>query len=253
MVEYIYFFIAYLVIFALTTYNFDQLRCLLIEMSFYPYPSLLFQNDITEESIKTLRSIRALDESSETISSILDSEIATLLQGNKRNTMLESQLEDITKLKLASETIATKKIDLAVRLYDFLDLNIKLLDNEINVLEKAIMIRGGNLFNESESRDRGTNQADVVPQKRKRGRPRLVPLPEEQDVASDDAIVTSSSALLSSSEPLYCICNRVAFGDMIACDNEDCPVEWFHYPCVNLSKKPRNSWICPLCSNKRKK
>jgi hypothetical protein len=222
-------------------------------MSLYPYPSLLFQNHITEESVKTLRSIRALDESSETISSILDSEIATLLQGNKRNTMLESQLEDITKLKLASETIATKKIDLAVRLYDFLDLNIKLLDNEINVLEKAIMIRGGNLFNESESKDRGANRADVVPQKRKRGRPRLVPLPEEQDVASDDAIVASSSALLSSSEPLYCICNRVAFGDMIACDNEDCPVEWFHYPCVNLSKKPRNSWICPLCSNKRKK
>lgn len=25
---------------------------------------------------------------------------------------------------------------------------------------------------------------------------------------------------------------------MIACDNEECSVEWFHYACVNLTKKP---------------
>ncbi|KAJ1418466.1 plan Homeodomain finger of tumor Supressor Ing4 [Ochromonadaceae sp. CCMP2298] len=54
-------------------------------------------------------------------------------------------------------------------------------------------------------------------------------------------------------EPVYCVCNRIAFGDMIACDNEECPIEWFHYTCVNLTRKPRNSWICPTCSYRKKK
>ena len=27
---------------------------------------------------------------------------------------------------------------------------------------------------------------------------------------------------------LYCFCQRVSFGEMIGCDNEDCKYEWFH-------------------------
>lgn len=29
-------------------------------------------------------------------------------------------------------------------------------------------------------------------------------------------------------EPTYCYCQRVSYGDMIACDNPDCAIEWFH-------------------------
>ena len=36
-------------------------------------------------------------------------------------------------------------------------------------------------------------------------------------------------------EPTYCVCNRVSFGEMIACENETCAVEWFHFACVGLS------------------
>jgi hypothetical protein len=53
-------------------------------------------------------------------------------------------------------------------------------------------------------------------------------------------------------EPLYCICRRVSFGEMIACDNDDCPIEWFHYECVGFkdAQKIPNSWRCPKCMNK---
>jgi hypothetical protein len=34
---------------------------------------------------------------------------------------------------------------------------------------------------------------------------------------------------INPSEPVYCICRQVAFGEMIACDNPDCEYEWFHY------------------------
>lgn len=49
-------------------------------------------------------------------------------------------------------------------------------------------------------------------------------------------------------EPRYCICNQVSYGDMVACDNEDCPMEWFHYNCVGITQPPRGKWFCPQCT-----
>jgi hypothetical protein len=40
------------------------------------------------------------------------------------------------------------------------------------------------------------------------------------------------------SEPRYCYCNQVSFGEMVACDNDACPTEWFHLSCVGLTKPP---------------
>jgi inhibitor of growth protein 4 len=51
-------------------------------------------------------------------------------------------------------------------------------------------------------------------------------------------------------EPTYCICGQVSFGDMIACDNEECKGgEWFHYQCVGLSSETRfkGKWYCLTC------
>ena len=33
--------------------------------------------------------------------------------------------------------------------------------------------------------------------------------------------------------------DKVSYGDMVACDNEDCPYEWFHYPCVGITAPPK--------------
>lgn len=49
-------------------------------------------------------------------------------------------------------------------------------------------------------------------------------------------------------EPTYCICQQVSYGEMVACDNRDCPIEWFHFGCVGLAAKPRGQWFCPRCS-----
>ena len=51
-------------------------------------------------------------------------------------------------------------------------------------------------------------------------------------------------------EPLYCYCQRVSFGAMIACDNPDCPVEWFHYECAGLAETPKGRWFCRHCTEK---
>jgi len=54
-------------------------------------------------------------------------------------------------------------------------------------------------------------------------------------------------------EPRYCLCDQVSYGEMIGCDNENCPIEWFHFQCVDLSCKPKGKWFCPSCSAAKKK
>ncbi|GAA6018941.1 hypothetical protein JCM11491_005687 [Sporobolomyces phaffii] len=54
---------------------------------------------------------------------------------------------------------------------------------------------------------------------------------------------------------LYCFCQRVSFGEMIACDAPDCEHEWFHLPCVGLKSIPDGRWFCDECrrANPKKK
>ncbi|KAJ8008021.1 hypothetical protein DPEC_G00100410 [Dallia pectoralis] len=48
-------------------------------------------------------------------------------------------------------------------------------------------------------------------------------------------------------EPTYCLCEQVSYGEMIGCDNDACPIEWFHFSCVGLTYKPKGKWFCPKC------
>lgn len=49
-------------------------------------------------------------------------------------------------------------------------------------------------------------------------------------------------------ERKYCLCKDVSYGDMVGCDGPNCPFEWFHYGCVNLTVAPKGKWYCPVCT-----
>jgi hypothetical protein len=51
-------------------------------------------------------------------------------------------------------------------------------------------------------------------------------------------------------EPVYCVCRRVSFGEMVGCENPDCTVEWFHFGCVGLTEEP-SVWYCDECKSKK--
>ncbi|KAK9349262.1 hypothetical protein V1522DRAFT_396073 [Lipomyces starkeyi] len=57
---------------------------------------------------------------------------------------------------------------------------------------------------------------------------------------------------MKSSQKTYCICDDVSYGDMIACDDKNCKIEWYHLGCVNMKRPPRGEWICPLCTERRR-
>ena len=48
-------------------------------------------------------------------------------------------------------------------------------------------------------------------------------------------------------DELYCFCQQVSYGEMVACDNPNCKYEWFHYDCVGLTEPPSGVWFCPDC------
>jgi hypothetical protein len=48
-------------------------------------------------------------------------------------------------------------------------------------------------------------------------------------------------------EPKYCKCRRVSFGSMVACENPECAIEWFHFECVGLKTEPADPWFCASC------
>lgn len=52
-------------------------------------------------------------------------------------------------------------------------------------------------------------------------------------------------------EPTYCLCDQISYGEMICCDNDLCPIQWFHFSCVSLSTKPKGKWFCPKCRGDR--
>lgn len=48
----------------------------------------------------------------------------------------------------------------------------------------------------------------------------------------------------------YCTCQKVSYGDMVACDNDECPYEWFHWACVGVKEEPKGAWFCEECRGK---
>ncbi|KAI9512609.1 hypothetical protein F5148DRAFT_1273570 [Russula earlei] len=55
---------------------------------------------------------------------------------------------------------------------------------------------------------------------------------------------------------LYCWCQVGSYGDMVACDDNECEREWFHLGCIGLEVAPEGVWFCEACrvkpKNKRK-
>ncbi|WVQ95037.1 hypothetical protein IAU59_002129 [Kwoniella sp. CBS 9459] len=51
-------------------------------------------------------------------------------------------------------------------------------------------------------------------------------------------------------EPRYCYCNQVSYGQMVGCDNDECPIEWFHIACTGLQQPPTGKWYCTICQPK---
>ncbi|RGB38101.1 hypothetical protein C1646_693125 [Rhizophagus diaphanus] len=69
---------------------------------------------------------------------------------------------------------------------------------------------------------------------------------------TNDDTQAAADMPIDPNEPVYCYCQQVSWGEMVACDNNECEIEWFHYPCVSLKAQPKGKWYCPDCTEKLK-
>ncbi|XP_013106389.1 inhibitor of growth protein 5 isoform X2 [Stomoxys calcitrans] len=91
---------------------------------------------------------------------------------------------------------------------------------------------------------------------RKGGQKKNIDLDDSEKESCHTAATHPSDVLdmpVDPNEPTYCLCHQVSYGEMIGCDNPDCPIEWFHFACVGLTTKPKGKWFCPKCTQDRKK
>ena len=44
---------------------------------------------------------------------------------------------------------------------------------------------------------------------------------------------------IKNNEKIYCFCNYISYGNMVKCDNSNCPIQWFHFHCVGLRNLPK--------------
>ena len=68
------------------------------------------------------------------------------------------------------------------------------------------------------------------------------------DTEEEDDGTTNVLAAPTANDPVYCYCQKPSHGEMVACDNEECQLEWFHLECVNLKAAPTGHWLCPTCA-----
>ena len=71
----------------------------------------------------------------------------------------------------------------------------------------------------------------------------VVELEEAEEMREDEVVE------LEEDGSIYCLCQQVSSGKMVACENQDCPLAWFHFGCVGLQSSPRGKWYCPRCKH----
>ncbi|ROT64894.1 inhibitor of growth protein 5 isoform X1 [Penaeus vannamei] len=187
------------------------------------------------------------------------------------------QMSKIQKMFNRAKEYSDDKVQLAIQTYELVDKHIRRLDSDLAKFEAEIKEKALNNNKKEEDtsskkkgrkkkeekgkhKRKGVNQSDEEETTPKPGRKKQKKK-METDSASKSVIPCLSIAHPSDvmdmpvdpNEPTYCLCHQVSYGEMIACDKMDCPIEWFHFACVGLTTKPKGKWYCPKCSTERKK
>ena len=161
----------------------------------------------------------------------------------------KSDMEKIMKMYNEAKENTDVKVEMAVQTYEMVDRHIRKLDADLARFEAEMKEAGGKL---SQTESEGEEETDVKKKqkKKKKGqkeeRPKT-PLAPVSNLNLSNTDVPIVDMPVDPNEPTYCLCQQVSYGEMIGCDNQDCPIEWFHFPCMGLQTKPKGKWYCPKC------
>ncbi|GJQ10234.1 hypothetical protein GpartN1_g2025.t1 [Galdieria partita] len=141
------------------------------------------------------------------------------------------ELEETQREMIA---LTDQKVKLAEKVYDSVDRNVRQLDEKLREFEAHLRAEGKWPV-DAQDRRVTVGSGSNLKSSRERSERKLSNLAVIEDMPVDP------------NEPRYCYCNQVSYGEMIACDNTNCPYEWFHFQCVGLTSAPEGVWRCPDC------
>ncbi|KAI8370473.1 chromatin remodeling protein [Radiomyces spectabilis] len=225
--------------------------------------------------------IRQLDESAQDLMNTVATESMEISQ-TKQILTAEERRKRLTRIgHLLNEALqrGEEKFALAKSTYDTVDRHCTRLDNDLQKFEDEQLIGPARALNprepkatlqestdtqEPSNKRRKTASSETDSRgrpKKKRGRKKL----HKEEKAETDAVqgdylsaedsrqhaqaaISLSDLPIDPNEPLYCYCRQVSFGEMVACDNDECEIEWFHLECVGLRTPPKGKWYCKNCA-----
>lgn len=100
-----------------------------------------------------------------------------------------------------------------------------------------------------EPRTRPSRNADAPKRSHKKGAGLAAQLAAAKVADDEGSSMQGDDEEDDEDAPRYCYCNGVSYGDMIGCDNDSCPKEWFHLECVGLLRAPPKSGMFVLSYN----
>lgn len=149
---------------------------------------------------------------------------------------IESSMNELVKL-------SDEKLNIATQIYDYIDRHITKLDKDCHAFDAEIAKERQRLGMPPVEPTIGGASGTVIDVGKRKNKP------GEQRKLTPDEQYQQALAMADPSEPKYCQCQRISFGEMIACESPDCPYEWFHFGCVGLTEenRPKGKWYCKDC------
>ncbi|ESN91510.1 hypothetical protein HELRODRAFT_185182 [Helobdella robusta] len=177
-----------------------------------------------------------------------------------------------------SKKFSDEKVQLALQTYELVDRHIRRLDADLARFESELKVQQLKFATQEHVTKSTNNSNNTKPGKKKNDKDssdnecgkKRKKRAQEHNIATSNSLPSSAPLTMlplvptnqhsdvldmpvDPNEPTYCTCHQVSYGEMIGCDNPDCPIEWFHFGCVGLSTKPKGKWYCSRCTAERKK
>ncbi|KAI9272522.1 hypothetical protein BY458DRAFT_508511 [Sporodiniella umbellata] len=150
----------------------------------------------------------------------------------------KTQIEKDYKLALQKQD---QKIDLTKKMYDLVSRHIERIDSQMAKSDIGEDWMGRKVYDQDSWRS--TERKQTLPYS---SRKRKVVPSFRANLGDQNGVMPAMD--IDPNEPKYCYCNQVSFGDMVACDGENCEKEWFHYACAGLHEPPVGKWYCNDCT-----
>uniref|UniRef100_A0A672PDV6 Inhibitor of growth family member 1 n=1 Tax=Sinocyclocheilus grahami TaxID=75366 RepID=A0A672PDV6_SINGR len=148
-------------------------------------------------------------------------------------------LHCIQRVLIRSQELGDEKIQLASQMVEMLENRSRQVDSLAELLETR---------HEPQESMTATTISSVIPSKKREAEKRReeslgtggivrekrnkTSKIKKRSKAKADREPSPTDLPIDPNETTYCLCEQVSFGEMLGCDNGECPLEWFHFSCV---------------------